>query len=168
MTVREIAKEAGVAAGLLYNHFADKDELLAMALLERGPAFASGGVGPLSEPGSSTVVDNLHEYAMAAIVVLRDVLPVVLTATPALMGRIAGAIHSGSNPHIAARAKVGEYLRAEQRLGRVRADADVDIAALLISGALHETALFAGLGAPPQDDEVVVRRIVETVTAAIT
>jgi AcrR family transcriptional regulator len=32
LTVRVIAREAGVADGVLYNHFADKEELLANAL----------------------------------------------------------------------------------------------------------------------------------------
>ncbi|MEP7053886.1 MAG: helix-turn-helix domain-containing protein [Actinomycetota bacterium] len=168
VTVREIASEAGVASGLLYNHFADKAELIAAAVIERGPAFAADDTGPLSRPGESTVADNLHGYATQAMEAVRDVLPVILTAPPELIHRIAAAVHAGSNPHLAARSHLSRYLRAEQQLGRVRADADADIAALLIVGALHELVIFANLGGPTEDDAVMLRRIVDAVTRSIT
>src|SRR3954466_2528245 len=75
-TTKEIARAAGVAEGSIYNHFANKSELIAACMAE-----VAGGVrgalarlmGPL---GEGTVEGNLTELAEAQIAFFTDLLPI--------------------------------------------------------------------------------------------
>lgn len=167
ITVREIATEADVASGLLYNHFADKDDLVAAALLERGPGVDEDDRSLAGLAGQSTVEDNLFEFAVRTFAVMRDVLPIVFSASPAMRARVAAAFNRGGSPQLVAQAIVSDYLNAEMRLGRIRADADTDTAAVLLWGALHGAAVTDTLGVPPAGDPESLRRIVRGVVASV-
>src|SRR6266487_6935374 len=56
--VRDIAREAQVADGVLYNYFEDKEDLLAHALLAH-VATVMAGRRPMPPAGTGTVADNL-------------------------------------------------------------------------------------------------------------
>ncbi|MGH3242089.1 MAG: TetR family transcriptional regulator, partial [Spirillospora sp.] len=73
-TVREIARAAGVADGVLYNHFAGKEELLALALRARAESVGAR-LGPLPEPGTATVEENLRAYIRHGLTVHNALLP---------------------------------------------------------------------------------------------
>jgi AcrR family transcriptional regulator len=166
VTVREIAAEAGVATGLLYNHFDDKDDLLVAAILEHQPAFE--GAALRGKAGTGSVAGNLEAYARDSFAVMRELLPLMVTLRPAVLERLTAAVHAGgTNPHDAARRSVAAYLRAEQRRGRVQPDADVDAVALLLTGALHELALFGPHGPKTGTADALVTRIVATVMCAL-
>src|SRR4051812_14070250 len=76
ITTRDIARAAGVSDGVLYNYFADKNELLLAALVQRYGRVAARFDVDLPTPGSATVEANLAAYARAALDLITEILPV--------------------------------------------------------------------------------------------
>ncbi|MEU5990906.1 helix-turn-helix domain-containing protein [Spirillospora sp. NPDC047418] len=144
LTVRAIAREAGVADGVLYNHFADKEDLLAHAL--RAHAESAGRtLDPLPEAGSGTIEENLRAYVRHGLVAHNALVPALagLVARPEVLARFS-ALSGGDADW---RSRLAGYLRAERDLGRLAPDAPVDAATSMIVGACHEpvlSALFQG------------------------
>jgi AcrR family transcriptional regulator len=185
LTVRDIAREAQVADGVLYNYFEDKEDLLANALLAHVGAVMGSAPPLLPEPGTGTVADNLRRFIEGGLEVLRRVTPAfaglvtqskVLVRFHAMVGGDAAfgadapnrpAAGASDGPPDAASdgasdaVEPGEehrrglpdiltaYLRAEQRLGRIAADADIDAAVILIVGAIHGQVLPRVIFSPP-------------------
>lgn len=166
LTVRAIAKEAGVADGVLYNHFADKEELLAIAL--RGHVRAvEDELGALPEAGAGTVEENLRAQLRHGLALHRAVLPAFagLITLPAVRARYAELADPGPDW----RDRLLDYLRAERDRGRLRADADVDAAAAVLVGICHEqvlSGLFAG--SLPHTAEPPVDAVIDTLLRGIT
>jgi AcrR family transcriptional regulator len=72
--VRDIAREAGVSDGVLYNYFADKEDLLAHALLAHvGTVMTSRPRMPPA--GTGTVADNLRLFIDMGLDALARVVP---------------------------------------------------------------------------------------------
>jgi AcrR family transcriptional regulator len=141
LTVREMAREARVADGVLYNHFTDKEELLALAVHAHVRA-VDQRLGPPPRPGSGTVEANLTAYLDRSLALHAAVLPAFagLLGQPGVLARVttlfspaAGGGDLGD--------ELAAYLRAEQRLGRLAGDANVDAAATMLNGACHELVL---------------------------
>jgi AcrR family transcriptional regulator len=146
LTVRAIAREAGVAGGVLYNHFADKEELIALALRAHATAIESG-LDPLPAPGTGTVEGNLRAYVAHGMALHGRMVPALtgLIATPEVLARFAGL----SDPDRDWRHRLRGYLEAERGLGRIAADARVGAVTSMIVGACHEpvlSTLFQGHG----------------------
>jgi AcrR family transcriptional regulator len=167
LTVREIAEDAGLAQGALYNHFADKDELIVLGLREHVHSVLAGATVP--EPGSATVESNLRGFANYALSALSRLIPAFggVIGHPDLISRFAGHFRSvdGGIPGVLVR-----YLEAEQELGRVAPDADVQAAADLIMGACHQQilpALFQGSPLPTEVRPGFVDGLVRTVLNGI-
>jgi AcrR family transcriptional regulator len=74
LAVREIAREAQVADGVLYNYFEDKEDLLAQALLAHVGAVMHTAPR-LPEAGTGTVEANLAGFIDGGLAVLIRVLP---------------------------------------------------------------------------------------------
>src|SRR5260370_6324210 len=70
LTVRDIAREAQVADGVLYNYFEDKEDLLANALLAHVAGVMSSAPLLLPEPGTGTVAENLRRFIVGRLQVL--------------------------------------------------------------------------------------------------
>jgi AcrR family transcriptional regulator len=62
LAVRDIAREAQVADGALYNYFEDKEDLLAQALLAHVAMVMSQAPRMIPEAGTGTVADNLTVF----------------------------------------------------------------------------------------------------------
>jgi AcrR family transcriptional regulator len=175
LAVRDIAREARVADGALYNYFADKEDLLAHALLAHvGTVMASAPQMPPA--GTGTVTENLRLFIDRGLAVLTRVTPAfagllsqpnVLNRFHAMVGGDAAfgtavtdggqetgrpADHEpgpgGAGPRGLPEALTA-YLLAEQRLGRIDGAADVDAASTLIIGAIHGQVLPRVLLSPP-------------------
>jgi len=168
LAVRDIAREAQVADGVLYNYFEDKEDLLTHALLAHvGSVMAAGTRMPAA--GTGTVADNLREFIDAGFGVLSRVAPAFagLLAQPKVLSRFHAIV--GGDPAFVGDGERGEreeretgetdetgearetprglpalltdYLAAEQRLGRVDRDAD-----MLAAGEMVIAKPVGGLG----------------------
>jgi AcrR family transcriptional regulator len=196
--VRDIAREAQVADGVLYNYFEDKEDLLAHALLAH-VATVMEGMPQMPPAGSGTVADNLRQFIDIGIGALARVVPAFagLLAQPKVLKRFhamvggdaafagdaaagddttagddaapggeAGADRPGGLPGI-----LTAYLRAEQRLGRIHGEADVDAAVTLVVGAIHgqilPRVLFSPPGSPIMPPPDLAGRLADTVVGGI-
>ena len=181
LAVRDIAREAKVADGALYNYFEDKEDLLAHALLAH-VATVMEGMPQMPPAGTGTVAENLRQFIDIGIGALARVVPAFagLLAQPkvlkrfhamvggdaAFAGDAAAGGHAAASGHAAGgqAAPGGEagadrpgglpgiltaYLRAEQQLGRIHEEADVDAAVTLVVGAIHGQILPRVLFSPP-------------------
>ena len=163
LTVRAIAREAGVADGVLYNHFSDKEELLAHALRARVEA-VERTLPPLPEPGDATVEENLRVYIEHGMTLHRRLLPALtgLLATPEVLARFASP--GGGEDW---RDRLVAYLRAERDLGRLAPGAPVDAAASMIVGACHEPVLSVLLQGGDVEDSLPADTVDDLVTVAL-
>jgi AcrR family transcriptional regulator len=164
LTSRAVTTEAGCAKGVLHRHFADFDAFLAELVEDRIARIGVQAAALRSSAGTGIVAGNLTgaltdlfesvAVAIVALVISRDDLRTRLRQT-----RPAGI------PVLTeATAMIASYLTAERELGRIAADADVDMLAPTLIGAGH--LLFAGRkGTPPEAG--AVRKMVTTVLASV-
>ncbi|MEU0211846.1 TetR family transcriptional regulator [Streptomyces canus] len=160
LTSRAVTTEAGVAKGVLHRHFEDFDAFLAELVLDRIGRIEDRSRALRESAGTGAVVDNLT----AALTELFETIALrivgLVIARDALRARLREARGGGVPVLREATAMVAGYLAAERDLGRVPADAEVDLLAPALIGAAH--LLFADTeGAAPGDGEV--RRVVATV-----
>jgi AcrR family transcriptional regulator len=171
-TTKQVARAAGVAEGSIYNHFANKSELIAASMAEVAGGIRDALIRLSGRAGTGTVEDNLAELAEAEVDFFLDLLPI----TGPMLGdhglrewlRHGGHqdLHDRPGPPpgpVLGHALLIAYLEAEQRAGRLPADArPVYLAAALIGGCqqyafvslltLPETmAEVAGLPADPAE-----------------
>jgi AcrR family transcriptional regulator len=81
LAVRDIAREAKVADGVLYNYFEDKEDLLVHALLAHVGNVMASAPRLLPPPGEGTIAENLRVFIDGGIATL-------LRVTPAFAGLI--------------------------------------------------------------------------------
>jgi AcrR family transcriptional regulator len=134
-TTKEIARAAACAEGTLYKHFADKSELFLAVLQERAPQFLAILMELPQRAGRGTVRRNLEEVLRAAFDFFSEVIPMSasLFAQPELLRSHVQEMRARDlGPHRGV-AAIAEYLKAEQRAGRVneRIDPRSTSAALL-------------------------------------
>lgn len=139
LTVRDIARAADVAVGVLYNHFADKEELLALALHEHVRSTGRR----LGRPATGgTLAEDLRAFVVHALEVHAAILPAFagLVGQPEVFARF-DALPDPLADGRGLRAALADHLRAERGRGRVAAGTDVDAVATLVVGACHELVL---------------------------
>ncbi|MEU5263445.1 TetR/AcrR family transcriptional regulator [Amycolatopsis sp. NPDC021455] len=157
MTVREIARMAGVADGVLYNHFSDKEELIARALLEHVRT-TEAELGELPVAGEGTLTGNLRRHLEFGLALHKVIVPAFsgLVGQPRVLQRFA-EISERSGYW---RDRLVAYLKEERALGRLHPESEVDATAALLVGYCHATvmaAVFPHTGPldPPPVDSVV-------------
>jgi AcrR family transcriptional regulator len=162
LTSRAVTAEAGCAKGVLHRHFADFDAFLADLVLDRIRRLEGRSAALRASAGSGTVGGNLT----AALTELFDAVGVAVVSLvisrDELRARLRAAGSRGIPLMTEASAMLAAYLAAERDLGRVSADADVDVLALTLLGAAHLLYADRESGAP---DEAAVRKVVATVVA---
>jgi AcrR family transcriptional regulator len=186
--VREIAREAQVADGVLYNYFEDKEDLLAHALLAHVGAVMHAVAPRMPPAGTGSVAGNLAMFLDSGLASLVRVAPAFagLVSQPKVLIRFHAMVggdpafvgdagdpapgagdteadgtsaEPGGGPGPDEESVAGEqrglpdilraYLRAEQQLGRIDADADVDAAVTLVVGVIHGEILPRVMFSPP-------------------
>jgi AcrR family transcriptional regulator len=171
LSVRDIAREARVADGVLYNYFADKEDLLAQALLAHVGAVMGSAPQLLPPAGTGTVAGNLRVFFEQGVAVLSRVTPAfagllsqpkVLTRFHGMVGgdaafagapagdggeRVGGGTEGGGGRSFGE--LLSGYLHGEQELGRIDGAADVDAVTMLLVGAIHGQVLPRMLFNPP-------------------
>lgn len=138
LTVREIARTAGVADGVLYNHFSDKEELVARALMAHVRA-TERTLGDLPAAGEGSLTENLHRYLAFGLALHRVIVPAFsgLTGRPEVLRRFSEIGERSGHW----RDQLVAYLREERTLGRLHPESEVDAAAALLVGYCHESVL---------------------------
>lgn len=143
-TTKEIAKAAGLSEPMIYKHFASKSALFLAVLHERLPSFGPLACALAEAPGNQPVRDRLVAVARAAIALYLEAFPMSASmfAEPGLLAAHRDeitALDAGPHRPVAA---VADYLRAEQRRGRVAAGADCAAAAGLLLGGCFQYAFL--------------------------
>jgi AcrR family transcriptional regulator len=130
ITTRELAREAGVSDGVLYNYFANKQDLLATALLRRYASYLTRFEESLPAPGIGTIEESLTALTAAVHELVSDTLPMItgLISDPDLQRRFISDIHQQPLGPQRMLQPVAHYLAAERDLGRI---ADVDLASVI-------------------------------------
>lgn len=137
LTMRALAAEAGCAVGLIYKVFADRDELVLDLVALELRDLAVELEAWAASAGRATVAEQLDRFAA---IMLESPTPALVHAERIETGDVASRITADAADvgflHALDRA-VAEYLAGEQRLGRVRADVDVEAIGFLVTGAVH-------------------------------
>ena len=166
-TTREIAQAAGLSEAALYRHFADKAELFLCVIGERLPQLVATLRDLPTRVGRRTVRANLEDFVRVALPFYDETAPMAaaMFSEPELLARHQAHLRGkASGPHHAIEL-LANYLRAEQRDGRVTPRCDPDAAAALLVGACLGRAFlrrFTGHQDSPDADERFVKAIVRT------
>jgi AcrR family transcriptional regulator len=166
-TTREIAKAAGCAEGTLFNQFGNREGLFLALFLDTLPSFRLA-LGDLAlRVGEGEVTDTLARVAAAALPFFRRVMPLFtgLIADPDLLSAYRGRLKGGGHGPHRAFDTIAAYLRAEQRLGRVKAELDLSIAATTIVGGCFFKAFldrFLDVAASVETDAAWASGFVQT------
>lgn len=155
--IADVARAAGVAYGLVYHYFRNKDELLESVFAEQWTILINALRAIDEGPGSSEeklagvcgFVLDVYKTAPTAV----RVLILEVTRTP-------NALRAGSTPQTfqAAVDILAELVRRGQAAGELRADVEPVVAAAAVLGSLEMTltGLVMGLVRPisPSEDEL--------------
>ena len=147
LTARQIAHEAQVADGALYNHFANKNDLVVTALVESAVAASEEFVAAVPEAGAATLEENLRALVAASLRLQAALTPLFtgLLGDAPLLHEFFARVHGERGPQQTFAATVA-YLRAEQGAGRASSEVDADAVAGLLFGGSQLHALVGHLG----------------------
>ncbi|HEY2959338.1 MAG TPA: TetR/AcrR family transcriptional regulator [Actinomycetota bacterium] len=165
LSSRAITSEAGVAKGILHNHFTDLDGFLAAFVLDRFQLIAEDAAKLPSRAGAGTVVGNLTDAALSVFGPNALAIISLVLSRPALMLRLQQPVAAGAANLQTIEATFAAYLDAEKQLGRIAADADTETLALTLLGTVHHLFLTGQAGGP--DLHSRVRRIAAVLVAAV-
>ena len=149
LTSRAITQEAGVANGLLFNHFGDLDGFLVQLILDRARRTAGQAWRLVPRAGTATVTGNLADAAAAVLQSGAFATAALVLSRPSLMARLQRqAAGEAPTPLDDIQTAFAAYLDAEQKLGRIAASADTETLALTLTGTLHHIFLTRQQGTP--------------------
>lgn len=158
LTSRTVTEEAGVAKGVLHRHFADFDDFLAALIRERIAAVDAMSVDLGDQAGRRTVIENLSTALARMFDPLGLAVVRLVLSRDGLRARLRTGARQGIPVLTEGADGLAEYLAAEQRVGRIRADVTPAVLANALIGTGH--LLFAAeLGGLP--DESAVHEVVE-------
>lgn len=173
VTTKDIAREAGYAEATLYRHFQDKAELLLAVMDERISGHFLHLIRDLpARAGEGSVAAILEELATAAVEFSAHIMPldVALASDPALAAAHSKRLRELDTGPEAALRSVAAYVEAEQRLGRVRADASPAAVATILLGVSFNYVLTRHVGGEaasilPKDqfEREIVRTLIDGV-----
>ncbi|MEV0282832.1 MULTISPECIES: helix-turn-helix domain-containing protein [unclassified Kribbella] len=156
-TTKSIAQVAGYSEAALYKHFADKTAIVLAVFNERLPDLAESLMALITSAGSGTVRSNLTLLARTAIDFYAESFPIMVSlfSSRDLLATHRVRMHElNAGPHKAQEGLVA-YLRAEQKLGRVRRTADLSAAAALLFGSCFQRGFEINFtGANPTEAEL--------------
>jgi AcrR family transcriptional regulator len=164
LTSRAVTTEAGCAKGVLHRHFADFDAFLAELVLDRIGRLDQQAAALRDSAGTGAVADNLTGALTALFGSVAVAIVGLVTSRDELRARLRRTTPTGIPLLTEATAMIAGYLAAERGLGRIAADADVDVLAPTLIGTGH--LLFADRkGVQPRAG--AVHRAVASVIAGV-
>jgi AcrR family transcriptional regulator len=142
-TTAEVASRAGVSEGSLFRRFRSKTELFHAALMHRMSDVPDFVLNLPLRTGRGELVDELEGLAMEAIAFLRLLVPVVMMNWSNRKSGLPLELDEKGEPrHARVYRSMATWLLAEQRLGRVHAKVDVELAAHLFLGGMYNWVSF--------------------------
>ena len=159
-TTKAIAQASGYSEALLYKHFRDKTALFLAVLKEELPDLAATAARLTEHPEKAGLGDNLAELATTALAFYCASFPISVSifSSRELLRTHRDSLENGPGLPIQ---HVAGYLAAEVKLGRLRADLDVEAAARLLLGACFQEAFLASFEErPPRPG--LAQQLVET------
>jgi len=131
LTTREIAREAGVAEGLIYHHFKDKAELIFEVIETRVRETKNYMQNLPLEVGKSTLTKNLENVLLSVYHAHYEITPIINTvfADQKLRVRLQDIVKERNMGPRYAIEGLEVYLSAEQRLGRLSDAIDTGVLA---------------------------------------
>jgi len=148
LTSRAITQEAGVANGLLFNHFGDLDGFLVQLILDRARRTAEQAWRLVPRAGTGTVAGNLADAAAAVLQSGAFAAATLVLSRPSLVTRLRQHAAGAPTPLDDIQEAFAAYLDAEQKLGRIAVNADTEALALTLTGTLHHIFLKGQAGTP--------------------
>ena len=146
-TTKEIARAAGCSEALLYKHFREKEEIFLGVLKNRLPSLTATLAALPDQAGAGSVRERLIEVVDVAVRFYEGGLAIgsSMLGDPDLVRRYRDwMVSRGVGPQMANR-MLADYLRAEQKAGRVADGVDADAAAALLLGASYQRAFLLRL-----------------------
>jgi AcrR family transcriptional regulator len=171
-TTREIARAAGCAEGSIYRYFDDKQALCMELVGTRYAGFFQLITTLPERAGVATVRRNLEEVATSALDFYRGIVPMMggALAEHELMEALRDHfLREGKGP-MKLLARVAEYLRREQRLGRVSDRVSADLGAQALLGSCFGRAFlqrFLGPDVFDEPDDRFARSLVKTLVQGL-
>ncbi|MDI3384873.1 TetR/AcrR family transcriptional regulator [Streptomyces sp. B-S-A8] len=157
LTSRAVTTEADCAKGVLHRHFEDFDAFLAELVRDRIRRLEGRAEALLGAAGTGTVAGNVAEELTELFGSVAVAMVGLVTSRDGLRARLRRTTPTGVPLLTEATAMFASYLAAERDLGRVPADADVDMLAPMLVGTGH--LLHADRhGTPPE--AAAVRKVV--------
>jgi AcrR family transcriptional regulator len=163
LTSRAITDEAGCAKGVLHNHFGDLERFLVEYALDRLSLSAERAAMLRERAGRGSVEANLTVAALELFGPSALGLASLLVSRPSLFAE-AQRSEAGRSAFSSAELTFAEYLGAEKDLGRLPAQADVEMMAFTLLGAVHHVFFTSGL--KPLEPEQV-RRVVASIVGGL-
>jgi len=146
LTTRGIAREAEVSDGVLYNYFADKDELVVAALAEQMAELSARFRARVPVAGQQDLRTGLLLLVRLCIGFQAEALPVLsgLISRPELFHRLIEQVHTGDQAAQLIWARIVDYLHAECELGNVTTEIDTHAVTHVLFGAA-QLQVLAGM-----------------------
>jgi len=154
-----VARQAGVSKATVYAYFPGKDALFAAMVAERCDRMAADASALAGHDDAPTPALRRLGKAMLGCLVAPPTIAMhrVVLAEASRVPELAEAFYVAGPA--AARARLAHWIAEEQRLGRLRADADPMVAGEHLCALLRgDLWLHAGLGVPPPPDEEAMER----------
>ena len=160
--IADVARQAGVAYGLVYHYFRNKDALLEKVFEEQWAIFIAAIRAIREGPGSAA--ERLAGVCRFAVDVLRTA-PAAVKVLMLEVARTPDALRVGTTRQTFEEAVrlVSEIVREGQERGEIRARLDPLVAAAGLLGALERSLTVLVLGLVPADSEAEVERAKEQV-----
>ncbi len=170
--IADVARQAGVAYGLVYHYFKNKDELLESVFAEQWTIFIQAIEAIRAGPG--TAAEHLAAVCRFALDVFRTA-PQAVRVLILEVARTPNQLRAGSTRQTfeAALRLLADTVRRGQEAGELRRDVDPVIGAASVLGALelNLTAMVVGLlgGPAPSEEDVerVKRQVVEAALSGL-
>lgn len=162
---RAVTREAGLAVGLLHNHFGDFDSFLSAFVLDRLRRAAARFGDLPSRAGSGTVAGNLTDAAQSLLGSDTLVLSRLVASRPSVLARSIHAHTAAAHPRSLLETAVLNYLQREQQFGRVEDGADIEATAVALVATVHQLLLM-----PRSDEQAasdVLRRVIAVLVSSI-
>jgi AcrR family transcriptional regulator len=160
ITSRALTDEAGIAKGVLYNHFHDLDGFLAEYAVERIAAAFARTESLQDRAGKRTIIDNLTDAATELFGSGALAVSALMSARPTLFARVKQLLDDDGKGFDRLERSFAAYLDAEKTGGRLPDRTDSRMLAFHLVASIHH--LFYVTGQKP-----LQRREVREIVASL-